>query len=168
MYKKNVLMCLLSIISTVSARAAESQSIVVCGRMSAIVSTEQGQQNIWQKVDLDLNTEEHTLSYRRYIGIIGQPEKKIFREMSLIEQFTWNNSESSDSGVFTDLKELTPSDELKALLDINPQDVATVYQGETFWARQRGYLVKLKNGTYVFSTGMIYSSNGEHCQMFNK
>ncbi|AFY00776.1 Hypothetical protein Bdt_1076 [Bdellovibrio bacteriovorus str. Tiberius] len=40
--------------------------------------------------------------------------------------------------------------------------------GETSWTKKRGFLIQLKNGKTLFSSGALYSTAGEHCQQFLK
>ncbi|MFN8792201.1 MAG: hypothetical protein ACK5Y2_12170 [Bdellovibrionales bacterium] len=148
--------------------AYATESFVACGGASAAISTEKGKFQVWEKVDLELNTEEGYLAYDRYIGIIGQPQNQSYRELTAWERFKLNSSSTRDSGRFTDLQELGAAEAGDLISGINPEDVEKFYTGETFWSGRRGFLIKLKDGNVIFSTGMVYSSDQKHCQIAKK
>ncbi len=154
--------------SDIGSSGRQTESLIVCGNVSATVSSNGETSQIWEKVDLNLNTDEKTLSYDRYIGVIGQPKTNKDRNLSFSERFKFNNSSTRDSGKFVDLQELDVADVTGIISDINPQDVEKFYMGETLWSGQQGFLIKLKNGHTIFSTGMVYSTEGAHCQQFKK
>jgi len=151
------------------APASRVESFVVCGHVPGTVSKNGEDFEIWEKADVTLNLNNRTLSYDRYIGVIGQPEKKMYRELSFFERFQLNDFISRDSGTFSNLKEL-PVENIKAIIGdyIKPENVEKIYEGKSFWTEKSGILIKLKNGEKIFSTGMVYSTYVEHCQQFKK
>ncbi len=151
------------------APASEVESFVVCGHIPGTVSKNGEEFEIWEKADITLNLDNRTLSFDRYIGVIGQPEKKMFRELSFFERLQLNDFSTRDSGTFSNLEEL-PVENIKDILGdhIESENVEKIYKGKSFWSEKSGVLIKLKNGDKIFSTGMIYSTYAKHCQQFKK
>ncbi len=152
-----------------TAPVSQVESFVVCGHIPDSVSKNGEKFEIWEKADVILNLDNRTLSYDRYIGVIGQPEKKMYRELSFFERFQLNDFSSRDSGTFSNLEEL-PVENIKGILGdyIKPENVEKIYKGKSFWSEKSGILIKLKNGDKIFSTGMVYSTYTKPCQQFKK
>ena len=151
-----------------TAPAADVEKFVVCGHLPGTVSKDGEKFSIWEKADITLNLKNKTFSYDRYIGVIGQPENETYRELSFIERFQLNDFSSRDSGAFSDIQELPAEDIEKILGNIKPEEVEKIYRGNAFWSEKYGFLIKLKNGNKLFSTGMVYSSDAKHCLQFKK
>lgn len=151
-----------------STAAMAAESMVVCGGRPLSVTSKEGEAQVWEKVDLDLNLAEGSLSYDSYIGVYGKPETNSYRALTFVERFKLNNSRTRDSGTFHNLQELDVKEVTHAISSsINPNDVEKLYMGEN-WSYQVAFLAKLKDGNAIFSTGIVYSSQGDHCQQFKK
>ncbi|WP_041577112.1 hypothetical protein [Bdellovibrio bacteriovorus] len=161
---KSGALTLLLLLSSASGFAAES--ITVCGDQSTSVASKDGPSRVWAKVDLKIDLEKGYISYDRYIGIIGDPTEQSYRELTKVERIKLTRLNNRDSGKLVNLQELDSSEAI--YLNIDPEEVQKFYMGETSWTKKRGFLIQLKNGKTLFSSGALYSTAGEHCQQFLK